>query len=265
MTLYKLDEWESNGYDDSDWYAVVYNSEADKLERVLTGTTRGVMTSGPVMEKPTEDVFTKAEACLAKIIFSMLKHTDEHDTLEPNEFPVGVEVSLLEDYDVREKTHDKNDCTKCEGTGKWVNPNKKEDVRECFGCKGAGKVERNLRYVRICQKCEAEFAPIKGEPKVCICGSKKNRVKTKRYIAGAVGTALMQRSFGTFYRNGYNKPNRTNTSVLVKFADSENLIPASKLRLARQLLTDTELEKKANELAKHRNFYVPFKTASFRF
>jgi len=75
----------------------------------------------------------------------------------------------------------------------------------------------------------------------------------------------MQRSFGTFYRNGYNKPNRTNTSVLVKFADSENLIPASKLRLARQLLTDTELEKKANELAKHRNFYVPFKTASFRF
>jgi hypothetical protein len=40
MSLFTMCEWEYNGRDDSDWYAVIYDDEKDSLYRIETGTTR---------------------------------------------------------------------------------------------------------------------------------------------------------------------------------------------------------------------------------
>lgn len=81
------------------------------------------------------------------------------------------------------------------------------------------------------------------------------RNKGVKYEAGTVGEMVRQSSFGAFYRNGYNRPNRENTRVTLRLIDGTFATFAlSALRQHREPLTDDELRAKAAELAQHCQF-----------
>jgi len=281
--LYWLTEWEHNGRDDSDWYAVIYNSETNNLERYEIGTTRfanahpctGRLADGTTCETNVpEEILLKAEACLSKIIYEGLSMRDKLEVLKPDQLEEGVMVRILEDYSIRIKAHDTIDCKKCNGSGKWANPNNLQDIRNCFNCHGSGHKLTNFRPLRRCSKCKHEFAPFITEDEKLTgkklntscpnCKASKNSVRIIRKVikVNTVGTALSSKAYGTFYANGYNKPNRFNTTVKVKFEEETVFIPLEKLRLAQELKTEDELKQLAKARARKRNFYVPFRTAS---
>lgn len=63
--------------------------------------------------------------------------------------------------------------------------------------------------------------------------------------AGEAGTVIWKGSFGTFYRNGANRPDRGNTRVGVKFAGERVVFaPLKKFRLDREALTDEEVRER---------------------
>lgn len=97
MSLYKLDEYERNGYDDSDGYAVCWNSETGTIEQHLTWTTRGHMTNGPKLEQPTEEVLALAELEMARRIFNGLKHEEQARRERPgrDELVRGARVRIM--------------------------------------------------------------------------------------------------------------------------------------------------------------------------
>lgn len=245
MTLYKLDEWEYNGRDDSDWHAVVYNDETDTLDRVLTGTTRGAnaLHIGPPMLAPTPEILVKAKAALARILLSGMQHAETVRVNEPNpdDVPRGTRVRFLVEHSCMMKDAQKGVCPKCQGSKCWENPRNPADKRPCFGCKGTGEVtEKFTRRKDAAGKQEWH-----------------------RIAAGVTGEVRWSKAYGTFYRTGYNQPGRHNTTALVVLDDGREVkAPLSKLRLDREIVDMTAT---ATAAAEHGNFYGPFRTAGFRF
>jgi hypothetical protein len=98
----------------------------------------------------------------------------------------------------------------------------------------------------------------RGDP-VALLVEHKNAVKVNgekvqgqwtRFPAGTVATVIRADAFGTFYRNGYNKPGRENTSAVCRLPDGGIMkAPLAKLRLAREPMTDSELQARAAELS----------------
>lgn len=247
MTLWKLDEWEMNGRDDSDWYAVVYNDETDKLERVQTGSTRfaDALHIGPPMEEPTPEVRTKARVALAGILFRMMKHSEEIRILQPgpDQMHRGVRVRFLQPHRCMAKEKTGSPCSKCDGTGKWTNPRNAEDKRECFACKGSGQV-----MAAYTKKKTAD--------------GKQEWISVEK---GAVGEVVFAKAYGTFYKSGYNQPNSFNTTVTIKLDDGREVrTPLNKLRLDCEIDSDEALQKKATKVAESDCFYGPFRTAGVR-
>jgi hypothetical protein len=67
---------------------------------------------------------------------------------------------------------------------------------------------------------------------------------------GDVGEVFWHGAFGTFYRKGYNQPNRENTRVGLRLRDGQRIfIPLNKLRLDEEPMTESEAEEKAEELS----------------
>jgi len=246
MTLYKLDEWEHNGRDDSDWYAVVYDDEKDDVYRVETGTTRAAnaLNIGPKMQEPTEEVLKKAEIAYARKLVPVVKTQEESRILfpDPTKLPKGLELRTTRRIRFQKREYVHSECKKCGGTGKWVNPFSQKDVRNCFNCNGTGQYAKSVGV------------------------TDKNGKKVWVYIQpGTVVKVRDSKSYGTFYRNGYNKPNGWNTTVSFTLPDgSEGRAKLEALRLNEPLPTDEWAEEKAMKLAKTRNFYVLFRTAGGR-
>lgn len=271
MAQYKLTEWEHNGLDDSDWYAVVYDSDKDQLDRILINTTRGYITR-PSMKEPTDEIYLKAEAKLSEIIFKTIKNAEENDVLRPNALENGARISFITSHAAQKKEFDQEPCGKCKGTGHWVNPNNNKDKRECFNCNGTGQMRTRWRPLRECKKCGFKFSIYinkyeteKPDIKCPKCQSKKHKIIRDKVEAGATGTIIRTQSFGQFYRKGYNRPGRNNTSAVIRLDDCrEVMAPLEKLRLEREMLTDEQLLERAERLSKHRNFYEPFRTAVVR-
>jgi hypothetical protein len=242
--LYKLDEWEHNGRDDSDWYAVVFDSDTNELRRIEIGTTRfaNALHVGPPMEAPTPEILLQAEKCLADIIFGMIKRSEAQNVLEPNDVNVGDRVRLIFDVKNMIKECDEEVCDRCNGTGFWMNPNNHDDKRECFACKRTGKVKKNWRPVL-----------------------ENGKKSWKKIAAGTSGYVVNCVFYGKTYLKGYNSPGRFNRQVIFRTDDGvEVKASLDKLRLDREPLDDVELAAKARDLAKHRNFYLPFRTAGIR-
>ncbi len=133
--LYELSaQWERNGYHDSDWYCITYNTETAKVEKTCVGTTRGYMTPPP-MSEPDETILALAEIELAKTLFERLKNS-----WQALDFNGDYPVSPGETLEVKRavNTGRRMGCSKCNCSGKWVNPKKESDVRECFSCSGRG-------------------------------------------------------------------------------------------------------------------------------
>lgn len=244
MTLYKLDEWEHNGHDDSDWYAVVYNDETDALDRVTTGTTRfaEALHCGPAMLAPTPEVMVKAKAALARLLLASMQHVETVRVNEPGpeDIQKGARVRFLVDHSCMMKDAQKGVCPKCKGSKCWTNPRNSADQRPCFGCKGTGEVT-------------TEYVKRKGAD---------GKQEWHRIAAGATGEVRWSKAYGTFYRNGYNQPCRHNTTVLVVLDDGREVkAPLSKLRLDREIV---DMAATATAAAEGGGFYGPFRTAGVR-
>lgn len=91
--------------------------------------------------------------------------------------------------------------------------------------------------------------------KVRVTENSSKRAKKNHFSAGEVGEVYWSGAFGTFYRNGYNRPNRENTSVGIRTLNGGRVfVPLTKLRLDREPLSDTELRERAEALSHHYNF-----------
>lgn len=257
MTLYELDSWEHNQAYDSDWYAIVYDTETQKLSRVEIGTTRfgdalprmrdGCHVIGDtVLLKPTEEILKQAQLALRDQILPLIEIEERQRifVLNPKKIEDGAVLRFTEKHKCALKEFDIEDCIKCNGSGHWTNPRNTSDKRSCFSCKGTGKHKRNFRKVV----------------------DDNGKVVWQRIEAGTTGTVVNMRSYGTFYSNGYNKPDGFNTTVILRLEDGREVqAPLRKLQLPEDMPSKEELLKKADVLAQKRGFYLPFRTANIRF
>lgn len=197
-------EWENNGYDDSDFFRVVYYPEENKLDRMLVGSTRfaGGFRNPPELPAELEAAFI---ACLEATWFArmtaMEAHTIEHPAIR--HLSQGTKVFLTAEVRNRPRAAVEVDCFKCAGRGHWQNPRNPNDRRPCFGCNGTGKTKRS--------------AATKGKMVVFPVGT----------------TAEVVRAFEN--RSKYGTWDRGSTLVLRDAAGTEFRCPISSVRLGREL------------------------------
>jgi hypothetical protein len=74
-----LDTWERNGYDDSDFYALVWDAEAGTLRTIEYATTRGWTHHNGAHVDATEEVLAAARGSMIPRVVEMLRgrYTDE--------------------------------------------------------------------------------------------------------------------------------------------------------------------------------------------
>lgn len=78
-----LDVWERNGYDDSDFFAAVWNDAEGRIEQVQYATTRGWTYNNSAAIDATPEVLEKAEAYLAGRIEQLLTSAHIADAADP--------------------------------------------------------------------------------------------------------------------------------------------------------------------------------------
>lgn len=264
-------EWEDNKHDDSDWYVVVYNSRTNELERICTGTTRCAFPPGspiPGMGPMTPEMAARARLVLVEKNIRRMTHSETMRVEQPkiDTLTRGTRVRFIEAHRCakKEATVEQVNCSKCDGSGSWVNPYKAADKRPCFACKSTGKVNRTTR-AKVTETTS----------KTITKGKNKGQVRTKvspvweDIEASSVGEVIGQATFGTFYRNGYNTPGRTNTTVYVRLDDGREVqTPASKLRLDCERPSDKTIRTYIEETTPlpdgtlFNAYYIGFETSS---
>lgn len=240
-------DWEHSQPDDSDWYCVAYDAKNDQLVRVETGSTRhagGTSGLGGVIPM-TDAVRPRAHAALVRLYFGILTRQEQRDAETPSIALLvpGTQVRFLVDHKcmAKDKSTESVTCPRCDGSGQWTNPYRRTDKRECRACKGTGKAQRTVR------------TRAKGAD---------GKQAWVRLSAGTVATVVSQATFGTFYRNGYNTPDRGNTTVYLRLADgTEAQAPAEKLRLDRDPPSADKVLVMAQDAAERLGYYPPFATA----
>lgn len=241
MSKFLLTDWEINGYNDSDFMCSYYDDVGNIIGFYEYGTTRfvaptniginpdgttSVVIKGDVLRLPSVEIVEKARLCLEERIFDMLVDADKRLVDQPDvpDLRDGMRVRLLEK--AKMQLREFSPCQKCGGGGKWVNPKNPNDKRDCFGCKGTGK------HVG---------AKVKGD---------NGKQAYKELPAGLSGEVIDWSSFGQFYASGYNKPNRSNTSVQFR-TDAGEVVRASlsKLRLDRDYKPANEQRESAKRMS----------------
>lgn len=99
-----LGEWERNGYNDSDFYAVRWNSETGKIENVEVGSTR--YGGGPCrfeLIHATDEELLAAREASVETIFASLKHAADRRINKPSKTHRGDKLRLLEDVQFLDK------------------------------------------------------------------------------------------------------------------------------------------------------------------
>ena len=239
-----IGEWEHNGYDDSDWYGLVWNDTLQKAECIELGSTRyacGYVGMPKNLAPWNDGAYDRAQTWLAAQIFDVIKQADTDDVMTPSIQALdGAKVRLSVKHISQEK--DQAPCDKCGGSGKWINPRNPSDQRECFACKGLGTIISKEKVRTADGKISRQILP-----------------------EGTKGEVIDLKSFGAFYRNGYNRPGRENTTAKVRLLEGGKIvsIPCDKLRLDREILTDEELMERARKLAENMNFYPLFRKGGF--
>lgn len=238
MALHQVcKEWEYNGRDDSDFYIVAYNDVTDLLERIEVGSTRYASGRGYTditpMASVTAEIWTKAETALFNITALRLVGMDERDR-KADACRVGTKVVLTKEVNNRPRasTTTEENCWKCSGQGKWVNPRNPKDERTCFGCKGTGK--RTSTSSKATKGAMVSF-PVGTKAEVVRIF--ENRSKYGTYDYGS--TVVCRTAEGTEFR-----------------AKAEALIAD------RPALTSDQIALMAEHIAARRDFYSPFATSS---
>jgi len=221
MTLYLLSEWEINGYNDSDFECAVWDTEQNEVRCILLGSTRFAGSySGEhiVRDNLPQDVVEAARIWLRDVYLGRLKAMDAFDRDHPDDIEVNDRVVLTKGKRGHAYTRVQDDCPKCDGSGKWVNPHNDQDVRECFACSGSGSQDRF--------------------EKVTVDG----KVQWDQFEEGITGTVLWVGTFRQIYDRGYNKRGRNTLSVRVVTDDGRMFTTElSNLRLERDYTSHQEL------------------------
>lgn len=220
------DEWEHNGYDDSDFYRAMYDPNKGTLDKVMTWTTRAGCGSFAVVTKE----YAHKHGLAGYINHAYNPATKQYD-LEN-----GIQVSLpvywfVEPKDTPERV--------------WQQAEQllAEQIFQCL---------RLAEHRDILQPTNA----IPGDTLQLLEAHRS--IKTKQTLP--VGTKIRVNDvqcFGTFYRNGYNQPGRHNRSVIGTIVGQpEKLVrvPLEKCRMDKEPMSDAELRARAVELAKNRRF-----------
>lgn len=244
------EDWEHSQYDDSDWYCVAYYPAEDRVDRVMTGTTRFASALRTNAAQPMTDEYrAPARAALVRVYASQAAEADKRRVLFPrvDELAKGTRVRFTEKHRCqrKEKAIAEVQCEKCEGAGHWQNPRVASDKRPCFGCKGAGKVSRTVR------------TKVRGED---------GKLAWEHVEAGATGVVLGHATYGRFYRGGYQDANDAQYSTFYVLLDDgrEVRVTGDKLRLDREPKTVEEYAEAFAASAEQLDFYPPFATAKTR-
>lgn len=235
MTLYQVsDEWENNGYSDSDFYIVAFDDEKNELERIEVHSTRYAAGRGytGIIRKNNvpEEVWSKAESALARLISRNYLLTVKHLIEFPKTINQGEAVILVKEVKNRPRHEVKQTCFKCNGSGNWVNPRNSNDKRSCFTCEGSGY--------------KIQSTATKG-----------------KLVAFPVGTrAKVKTSFQNTSK--YGTWNYGDTVICVTEDGKEFRSHIRNLNLDIQIPTQEECDKIGIERAKHRDFYSQFATST---
>ena len=237
--LIGLCDWEDNGYHDSDWYMAVLNRTTGEVTREEVGTTRfaDAFDYSAYGQELTEADVRAGLNWLEERIYQMIREAEHSDVLAPDGMEEGTAVLLLKDHRNQVRNLEEALCLKCYGSGEWVHPRNKEDVRPCFACEGTGRKE--------------------------VAGEKMLDAKGKgvyvTYPAGTAGTVVWVGTFRQIYAKGYNKRDRSTLSTRIALADGTVInVPLAKLRLDKEPMSDEELRARAHDLAYHAKFGAAF-------
>lgn len=234
---YKICEWEDNGYHDSYFYGVLFDDAIGLMHEVGLGATAfagGYSPEWLAAAMPTLEIVERCRLLLVEYIFTKIREAEHIDVFTPSDARKDEFMVLLEDHKRQVKAP--VPCEKCCGKGYWQNPNKDTDRRPCFGCNGKGTVA-------------------KGDA----LKDAKGRLIRETIPAGARLAVLACTAFGSFFRNGYNKPGRDNRSVTGRL-DSGAIVnvPLKKLRHERDPMSDEELRERAVSLSHHHQYGAMF-------
>ena len=118
---HKLMDWEVNGYDDSDFFGVYFDTDDGQLHKIELGSTRyaGGYNFGAEYAEPTLEIVELARVQLARLIFVALREAEHRDVMEPRNVSKGdvVRVSTAHKSKIAGQTLDigtrirVNDCT----------------------------------------------------------------------------------------------------------------------------------------------------------
>ena len=243
MDLSELDsrnDWEHNGYDDSDFYRILWLVAEQAPRRVEIGSTRYACVgptgglNGYNLLPWTEEEKAKAKAALKLLWVDALNAQEVRRVDTPDDIQVGQPVVLCEEHRNRQRETTSSPCPKCQGSGGWTNPRNPEDVRPCFKCNGKGKIEAT--------------AVAKG-PMV-------------KLEAGLRGEVEWVGTFATIYANGYNRLGRWTLQTRIRLEDGRLVnVPLSKLSLIADKATQEEIEAQAERNSEGFNFYPFFATS----
>lgn len=231
LTQYALCDWERNGYNDSDWYACIYDDVTNTISTVEIGTTRfaEAMPSVAKYAPLTLEVIEKARRLLEAKLFELYKKTEYKRVFEFDELQGDEVVRLIEKH--KNMQYETEPCQKCQGSGKWINPRKQDDQRECFCCRGRGVTD---------------------------LGKKKDDNGKQVWLhlpEGTEGIVLNTHAFGTFYDKGYKEKDRSNLNAYLRLDNKDIVrVPFKKLRLAEEPVADSILMERAH----HNSFEYHF-------
>lgn len=235
MALYQVcPSWEHNMHDDSDFYIVAYDSEANKLERIEVGSTRYAAGRGYTgitqLAQVPEEIMVKAESALAELLFNRITHAEERRIMSPKSQQVSVGASVILTAEVKNRPREtvEETCFKCDGTGHWVNPRNSNDKRNCFACSGSGKKGR----------------------------SKAGKGSMVKFPVGTIGT--VKAVFENWSKYGTWEYAAT---IVVETELGECRAKITNVRLNEELPTPEKVREAANKIAAYRDFYSQFATS----
>lgn len=142
--FFQVCAWEKGSFDDTDWYAMIYDAVEDRLFTTQTGTTRyaDAMPVRGFFGNPEGAVLEKARKAWA---LKTAKSNTAHDENTHRAAPHGANLAIGTVYRLDRGTTCgkqvavRKDCFKCSGSGKWTNPRNARDIRDCLSCAGKGK------------------------------------------------------------------------------------------------------------------------------
>jgi hypothetical protein len=234
-----LSRWEQNGYNDSDFYFRCWDRQKKTVvdieymsTRFPGGTSAEALGIDP--EGLTWVDVEESRAWLEGKLFEALLESANRRRNSPDELPNGTRVVLTEPHRNMVKEQLTIPCDRCGGTGNWVNPRNRSDIRACFACKGKGTVVR----------AGARIKTVTGKQEYVT------------FAAGLCGKVVWSGTYRTIYRNGYNKANNGTLVATVELDSGETVrnIPFSKLRLDIPEPNQEELRAQAHDHSFGLNF-----------